>query len=82
MYLVPEFRLIGKRLKIVHQLYFPVLDANPLAGGERVLTNTNDALTDFDDICDTSYSYDEAEYSILIKKGTRVLNVCSDGLYI
>ena len=47
-----------------------------------MLTNTNDALTDFEDICDTSYSYDEAEYSILIKKGTRVLNVCSDGLYI
>ena len=45
------------------------LDPDTLAGGERVKTSTTDALTRFEDICDKNYNYDEAQYSILIKKG-------------
>ena len=53
---------------------FYVLDANALAGGERVQTNTTDALINFDDICNVGYTYDEAQYSILIKKGMILFN--------
>ena len=49
--------------------YCIVLDMEPIAGNERVKVYETDALTRFEDICNTTYSYDETSYNILIKKG-------------
>ena len=46
----------------------------PIAGNERVKVYETDALTRFEDICNTTYSYDETSYNILIKKGKYNIN--------
>lgn len=56
--------------------YYKLHDPDTLAGGERVKTSTTDALTRFEDICDKNYNYDEAQFSILIKKGSDPKSTC------
>ena len=53
----------------VHLFCLSLLDEDPIAGGERVKLHGTDDLTKFNDICDTAYAYNEAHYSILVKKG-------------
>lgn len=56
--------------------YYSLHDEDPIAGGERVKLHGTDDLTKFNDICDTAYAYNEAHYSILVKKGTDPKSTC------
>lgn len=56
--------------------YYRLHDASSIAGGERVILHTTDSLTRFDEICDTTYTYNEAHYGILLKKGSDPKSTC------